>query len=869
MIKNQFKKVLAQAIILVLCLSLFTTLFAKENASAPLIKKAKDHLNLFQYDQAHSLLNQATQMDPNNWEPWYLMGRSLIRQKQEVQAEQFLLKAASLNSEETDIQKALGALYINLAKNAQTQGKNSEMTEFLHKACRAYPGGTKIWQSLLENWFKSGDFEKIKTEGDFIVRSNARILAQGDDKNLQSALVIVAQTFYKEGDIPNTEKYIKSASMIRQHNDDLQNLRREIRVKSESALKELVDQANSSFNKGEYDKALKLLEETEKLSGARTSEISEMMDRIKKEAGLMKAIKESDDLIASESYEKALDRLEEASLQFPEDDRIAGKLDFVRTKVDKIKAEEAKKRAAEIMARKKILEKKKQYEALIKSGLEYEKATNYEMAIINFEKALELAPTQEKLKVKLVELKEKQKEKRNQIDALAVEMTELKRLFAANNNEEAYEKASKMLLSYGENSPEIAVIQAEVCLKLDRTDEVRKFMIEFEENETYRELHSYLSGMLAYREGNREEALKYFKKIKNSNFRPDISSTTSWIYLYQYQAGIYIIILILMFPALKFGKTMMSDLKTRRMLAKIEKIRETGSYEENLSFLEERFDKGDSPNPKQITIMLAEALLRTGNHQRAYELANSIVKKDGRNANAKRIAGEACMQLGDTSPSGLEYIQGLLKLDGSRKTVVLFLSQTYINSQADHKMAQEFILEAISMNPNDNNAIVYLADVFIKRDVLTQQSLKIFEKAIKIAPDAPDYYAAIIKNLKKLDSHDEAERWLQLAREKFADEPAFSDSPAATVRTTPAANWQGGMPDYENIGNESYNPAVNPLPDIGLAGSDPYQETGNLHDEAEPQAPPVISGPIKECPHCQAHNPAKEYYCTKCGKPLG
>lgn len=128
---------------------------AQPEHAAPLVKKAKDHLNLFHYDQARALLKQALQVDPNNWEAYFLVGKSFLKQKNEVEAEKYLSKAHSLNENDLDCQKALGSVYISLAKQAKVAGKSDEMTDYLHKACRAYPAATKIWQTLLESWWNN------------------------------------------------------------------------------------------------------------------------------------------------------------------------------------------------------------------------------------------------------------------------------------------------------------------------------------------------------------------------------------------------------------------------------------------------------------------------------------------------------------------------------------------------------------------------------------------------------------------------------------------------------------------------------------------------------------------------------------------
>lgn len=874
------------------CLSIFLLAWQPGNcqpgAADPLIKKAKDHLNLFQYEQAQSLLNQATQLEPDNWEPWFLAGRAFMKQKKEVQAEKFLQKALQLNPNEIEVQKALGALYIFFAKEAQTAGKSAEMTDFMHKACKAYPGGTKIWQSLMENWWKAGAFEKIKQEGDLILRSNNAALETGDDKNLQTVLVIVAKAYYQEGDIVNTQRFIESASKIREHNDDLYAIKRDLKSKADESIRNLVEQANANFNKGEYDKALELLQKAKSTPGAK-SDVADLMEKIEREAGLMKVLKELDTLIAAEKFEPALEKLEEASLAYPDEDRITSKLEQVRGRVDKIKADAAKARAELIASKRQKLDRKQQYEFFLKESAEQEGKHNYDVAIISLEKALKLFPDQESIKKRIEELTAKAKEAKALKDAFAVNLSGLEKLFNSGNYSDGYTEAKKMLAQYSADDisrKKIAVIHAEICLNLEKNDEAKKMLIDFEEDKDKQNLYYYIKGMVAYREGNRDEALETLKKV-SSDFRSDIGSTIWWIYLYKYQAGLYIVMLILLFPAIRLAKDTLATWKTSRMLRKIEAIKETGKYEENLAFLEERYAREDTPNPKQIAVMLAEALLRTNNVQRSYEVASALLKKDNRNANARRIAGEACLQLQDTSPAGMDYIQGLLKIDGSRKPVVLFLAKTYMQSKADHKMAQDFIQEAIAFNPGDTEAIAYLADTYIKRQTYNQQTIKIFEKAIKAAPEVPDYYHGLIENYRKIDNPGEAERWLEAARAKFPDETMFNEAQrtkAVSSRATIPAKTGGGLPDYENIGNESdsafpdYENIGNEPPAAGnaFAGGFPDYESIGEEPAVEPvnikPAAPVktaVQGPTKNCPHCNAINPAKEYYCTTCGKAFG
>lgn len=895
-------------LIILFCLVSAGHLLAQDAARA-VVKKARDHIALYHYDQAIVLLRQATQIDPDNWEAFYLAGTVLLRQKKPVEAESFLVKAHQLNSEEIGVQKALGALYINLAKEAQNAGKPGEMNDYLLKACHAYPAGTKIWLSLLENWWQNGEYSKIKQEGDFIVKGNNLLLNQGEDKSLQASLIIVARAYYRENDIVNTERFLDAASRIRHANDELFTMRREIRNRAEQEIKKKIAQAERFFKEGNYGQALEILNTANKMPGARSGEIAEMIDKIENEANLKQAIAKIDDLTRASKLEEALEKLQEASANFPDEKSISVRLKKVSAQVDKLRAEQAKINAAQIEEKKKQLELKRRFNNFIKEAREKEKRGSFDIAVSDYENALKLRPDDKEIPLKIEELKRRSAEAKSRQDSFSVSFAAFENDFKVKKYSAAYTTGKKLMADYEEHQKTVAPLFAETCLNLEKHDEATKALYAIEADDTQKNLYNYVKAMVAYHRGDYNLALEHFSKVK-SGFRPDINTTLFWIYLYKYQMGIYILLLAMLFPAIKAGKEILANWKNTSRLKKLDAIKESGDYEANLDFLQERYDREDVPNPKQVMVMLAEALLRVGNTQKAYEMATSLLKKDSRNPNAKRIAGEAALLLEDTSPPALEHIQGLLKIDEARKDVIYYLARTYMQQQADHKLAQDFILKALSLNPNDGEAVIYLADLYIKRQLFTQQSFKIFERATRIAPEVPQYYEAIIENCHRLDNPQEAERWREIAAERFPVEPAFSGqqrrspslaaaAPASAMPDyenignsdelppLPEANSSGssaagGMPDYENIGNTtpgSY-PDYENIGNTTPGGFPDYENIGNEPENPLSPFPPVpandppvtnnqpISGPQKVCPHCNTVNSIKEYYCIKCGKPF-
>lgn len=831
--------------------------YAQMGASDALIKRARDHINLFQYDQARSLLMQAIQAQPDNFEPYYLIGRALIRQKKEAEAENFLKKALELNPSHDECRKALGAVYVKLARDAQATNKTAQMAEYIHQACRTYPEGTKMWLNLLEIWWNSGEYDKIIAEGDLIVSSNRRTLQQGDDKNLQSALVIVARTHFRKGDYAAAERFIKDASSIKHSNEELYSMRRDIRNRNEERTRKVVEEAQTLLEQGNFQRATELIQEALRTGGS-SSELQELLAQAETRAAVIRISNDSDRLAAQNKMEEALNLLSDAALRFPEETEITTRLTAIHAQVDELKAKQAEERARKLAARHQLMEREKTLNFYNNEAREHERNKDYSLAAISYEKALDLDSDNEELKAKISEMRNNASLQAKRLQEFSIAFAQLESHFSANRNSEAWEQGQTLYNKYTEHRDRLAPLLAETALKLNKFDQARNYAILFEDDTELSDLYSYICGVVAYQKSERNLALEHFKNIRTSSFRPGIFTIKIRIYLYKFQVGIYIFMLILLFPAIRMVKDMLKKHKERRILNKIDAIKQSGKYEQNLDFLAERFTKEDTANPKQIAIMYSEALLRNGQTQRSYEIISNLLKKDSRNPHAKRIAGEACLKLEDSSPMGLEHIQNLYKIDETRKDVVSFLAKTYMRLQADHKLAQDFILKYISLYPSDAEALVFMADLIIKKKNYSSQTVKILERTINTAPEVPEYYCALIDNYRHTGNEDDANKVLETARNKFPAEPMFDDQPPdqPTKPTSPA--HRGAFPDYDSIGAQPTGQTPGGYPD--------YDSIGNTPPPAPPAEP--ASGPTHICPHCQHINSIKEYYCLSCGKSL-
>eukprot|EP01156_Anaeramoeba_ignava_P010883 Anaeramoba_ignava/a481131_30.p1 GENE.a481131_30~~a481131_30.p1 ORF type:complete len:874 (+),score=90.62 a481131_30:11-2632(+) len=851
-----------------LFMSAIAPLKAENDKSQIYIKKARDHLNLFHYDKARAMLKKAIHLNPKNWEAFYLAGKTLIRQKRHYDAEKFLKKALQLNPNERDCQKALGAVYIMMAKQAKTEGNKIKMLDLLHKACQAYPSNTKIWNTLLENWRTTGDWEKIQNSGKTIVDNNQKVLSQGDDKALQKALVIVARAFYRAGNFPKADYFIKKASMIRQTNEELYQLKRELKSQESANIDKLVDQAKAEIDKKNYPKALTILNQAQKTSSTPRSDIEDLLEKTRKEKNITNFLAMANKAIDQKKYENALDILIEAENQYPYDKRISTLAQEIEKKVKDIRDALDRKNAKLIAAKKVLADKTNNFNNHFNDGKKKEEKELYDLAILSYEKALEYTDDKASLQAKIKELEEKSQTSKQRKQEFSVALAKAENLVSSGSLEEAYFAYQELQENYPEREKDFITGFAEVCLKLNKLQEAEDSLTVFESDSSQEALYNYIKACINYQRGNYSQAGELFARVNeiNKNFRPDITKKRMYMFLHKIRYGLLICAIMLAFPLIKFIKGIIRNQQKKNILNKITRIRETGTYAENISFLKDRFEKEDVPNMKEVTMMYADALLRANEPEKAFELVNNLLKRDSRNANAKRIAGEACLASRETSSFALEHIQNLYKLDESRKDIVEYLANTYMAQKADHKLAQEFILKYLSFNPTATEAIIFLADLYIKRSLYSNQSIKIFEKAIKIAPDIPEYYSALIINYNELGQSQNAEDLSKTAKEKFPNDPNFGGNTTSMgdISSLPPT----GYPDYDSIGNESPGVTQGGFPDydnIGLPGESPQQTI------SPPPAPPLSNNTPADklaCPHCGAPNSLQEYYCNSCGKPL-
>ena len=738
-----------------------------------LIKTGRDYANLFQYDKAFESFKKAIEIEPNNWEANFNAGKALIKLKRLDEAEKYLVTAKQSNPSEIDVQKALGAIYMNFAKIAQTNGQTAKKLDYQLKACHAYPAATKIWLSVFEQWWDNNEFKKIKAEGDYLYKNNTALLEEGEDKNLQQALVMVAKVYYNDGEYNKSETFLNYASKIRQPNDEVYGLKRQIKNQAEEKVKKILEQAESEISKKEYKKAIETLKLASKAAVTNQTEIENKIENLEKEIQVNNYLEEIEKLINKKDYDNAYIKIDEALQNFPENEKLQEKNNLVVKILEEIqdekdKAEEAKRRREDA---------KKQREDSIsnykKEAKKYEKEKLYDEAIDSLSKVLKLSPSDKETAQKIEELKVAKKKALERQNQYIKELSAMQDSFDSKNYESAAEAGESLLKKYPENEETISNLLAESYLNLNKYEEAANAVKPLENKEQYKDLYNYSKGIFAYKQGNSEDAVKYLELVKkgNSKYKNSASKTLLIMILTSWKAIVGICCVLLTIIILVFPKVneYLKHSKKAGINAKLEKIKESGNYEANYDFLKQRYEKEDADNMKLVMLLYSAALQKKGEFDQSYKLVTDYLKRDARSPLARNIAGETAMALGLTTPVAIEQIQGLLKLNENRTDVIEYLAKVYMQQKADHKMGQEYIAKYVSLNPNDTEALTYLADTIFSRQTYTQQTIKTFEKAIKVCPDKPEYYVALMENHKSVGNIEESNNLQAVINEKFPD----------------------------------------------------------------------------------------------------
>ena len=860
-VRRSFPRTAATLVAVILVIQWSSAVFAGPEQN--FIKKGRDYFGLFQYDQARENFNKAIALDPTSGEAQFYLGLCLRKLNQSDAAMKAFERAHELDAENTGCSKALAAMYIQLAKDQKAAGKRGKTITFLSKACNAYPQNCHNWISLLELLQQDRKWNEIMKCGPVIKKANRDALDIGDDKDLQSALIAVANAFKEQQDHVRAREYINLAGMIRQPNEELLKLKQELTDHSKDVASNFLEKGRGLYEKKKPKEALDALAKAQGADPG-NQEINDLIDKIRHEVTLSDFTKTADKAEQKGDFDAAIESLKQA-LTFAENDpAITARIASITDYIEKRDRAVLRKKAIDLADRQVAMEKKLKLDVILKNARESEKRGKFDQALINYKQALAIDADNAEIKAAAEKAEKSAEDQKARLEKFSERIDKAEDLIKQDRHDEAY--AILKELAEEPLNPQEKILPAFIstCLKLSNLDEadsltkkLAALQASSDESDETADAVNYFTGTIAYLRGNLAAAREPLNKIydKNRNYSPELNGMIWGLRYDKYKWGLFLTAFFISIKLIKVGIELFGKLKKVRAEAAVERALSSGQYDKIIPVLEAKLNDGSFiENRKQLLLALAEAYLKKGRFQDALQRANEVIQKENRNAPAMRIMGEAYFQTGETASDAIEKIYNLFKLDESRKELLTFLANHFRSIQADHKLAIEVLTKHFSFFPDDQETVFYLADLFLKRQSFQAGNQRVFERATRLNPDVPEYFQGSIQCLMQAGKGDEANRVLEKAQEKWPGSDLFQRKFLATGPgsklprggglglsrpTTASLRTMQALPTLlPPLENET--PATTPLPDDGgfvlppLSDSDPNGPGSELLPDLSP-----------------------------------
>jgi len=847
----------------------FLIAFCKSSFGSPyddFMKKGKDHMGLFQYKEAKAMFEKAISLDPSKFDGHYNLALALRKLNDINGAIASLEKAHKIDREDLDCAKALNAFYVQIAKEMRASGKRDSMLAYLEKACDVYPQNTQLWASYFGELAADGNWTTIAKKGSSVLNSNREALEVGDDKNLQKALILVAKAYKELKDHVKARDFIKSASRINNASDELISLKNELGAEASQVATNFLAEGKAYYEKGQFRKAVEALE---KASGAESDpEIMNLLELARKKATIQDFTKAADDAEKKGDFDEAQEKIQKA-LEYAENDpilqkRLASLTQFIETRDRKI-AEEKKRREDEARAKRLAsAEKNAKLKEALEEARRNEQKGFFEAAIRNYKEALKYDKDNPDILAALEKAQKANEDAKKLDQEFHSIMDEAEKYLKNGANEKAIEAFKKLTVPPFKPSEAVYSGILEAAANLGRTEEVAKYLEKLRGLKNDSLALDFYQGWLAYMQGDYNGAYEPLGKVyqKDRVFRPELRKMVWTVFLYRYKGPLIMSALIVGYFLLGAVYRSWVTLKKATQDSRIEKLIQSGDYVSAVPLIEKRLQDSEYlPNRRPWMLFLAEGYLKMGKATEARTVANEVLTKDPKNIPAQRIIGEATLQLQDTSPEGIEKLNNLFKIDETRKDVLSFLVSFYKAQKSDSKTALDILHKQITVSPEDEDTLLYLAEYYSKKTIFNKDSLKVFEKATKMDPDRPEFANGLAQSYLQSGKREEATKVMQAAREKWPGNELFQTEiqgfrSGQTMAFKPKQTSSGAVQN-EKKGTSSGSTAKT------TQGFNLQSALGSMK-----KAEPVAQGEMRKCKSCGADNHPREYYCTKCGKPI-
>lgn len=870
-----------------------------------LVKKGKDYFGLFQYDKAIEHFEKALQLSPKNSEAHYYLGLSYRKLNNFDKALYHFEKALQIEPSNEDYQKVVASIYVASARESKNKGDIDKTISFLIKACKAYPKEVHNWNALFELMHSQGRYNEILNLASLARQNTRDIIEEGESKDLQNVFVIAALAAKKVNDITKVKEYTNLAARFRHRNDVVIQLKKELETTAKQVTNDMFAIGKQLYQQKKYKEALEMLQKAKEIE-PQNGNIVELIEKIRTELTLQEFLNAAIEAESQKKYDIALEKLYKAK-QFDENNNvITSRIASITSYIEKLKKAEELKRAKELELKQAITEKQAKINTLLTAAAENEKKLAFDAAIINYEQLLEIEPNNEEYKQKIEQVRLMQKEYIENKKTIDEKIRLAEEKFKSENYYDVYDIIVPLLDNKYTPLSQILPIFVESCIYLNKLNEAQNWLdkmasiINIDSNEL-----KFLKGLLLYYQGDYEKARENLYEVYNwkPNYRNDLRKIVWHLWYEKYKYGLFLSAFLLLIYFSSFFMGLYKSIKQTMEQKKFEKLLASGNANEIISALEKKL-QNDIPNQtrKQYLIMLAENYLKVGKFQDALRTTNEVLQKDMKNPMALRIQAEAFYQLKETSSEALEKIYNLYKLDESRKELVSFLSFAYKQNKAENKSALEILHKHIALFPDDTDTVLYLANLYFKRQNYNSQNVKIFERAVKIDPEKAEYVYGLIECLKQSNKNDEADKIYNKALEKWPTHPLFTKdnlssgldssktgSKAVSIDidvtkfykdyVIPNSNKTSNSSQNQNFSQQVsysansytnqgiFNVSKNELSktDAGITESNEIF-TSSQSKQSKEQIP--YSENMIICVHCSTKNSLRDYYCVKCGKPI-
>ncbi|HOY68920.1 MAG TPA: tetratricopeptide repeat protein [Candidatus Ozemobacteraceae bacterium] len=805
------------------------------------LKTGKDYFGLFQYREACVSLEKAVSLDPSSFEAHYYLGLSLRKLNQPDKAAASLEAALKLAPDEDDCRKALGAIYLQFAKDQNQAGNRPRTLEFLEKACIAHPQNTSAWVTLYGMQTAARQWQKIADTARHLRQQNQTALEAGDDANLQKALLMAAKAFIALQDHGAARDYLNQAGRIRIPNDELVQLRSQLVQKSTQVASNLAEDGRAAFRAGDYKRALELLG---KAQGAEpdNGEIASLIDQAQKKLAIRDFTNSADLAEKQGNWEVAIEQLQRAQEFDGEDRGIGTRIASITGYLERRAAAEHRARTAALARRQAQIAQNQKLSAMLKAAEESENKRAFEAAVLSYQQALEMAKGDPEIQASLERVRKAATEEQARQERFRARLSEGIRLLDADKADEAYAVLSELADDPLNPRAELLPLLLRSTARMERWDEAETHLNSLSSIASSSDDIDYYTGLIAFNRGEFTKARDPLAALqkRNPDYAPDLGAMLWRIWYEKYKWGLFLTLFFIGFKLLGPLLALFRGLKESRAEAAIEAALAAGAYARAIPLLEARLaETGSGNRRKQLVLWLADAYLRERQFPDAVAQASEITAKDPRNPTAQRILGEAAFQLGDTSPTGLERIAQLYRLDEKRRDILAFLAAQYRAGQQEGKGALELLTRQTQLAPEDRETVLYLADLFERRQNFSPDTQKIFERACRFAPDTAKYQTGLIGCLLQAGRTEDASRTAEKALERWPDNPDLLRIRAGL------AGKRSGAPSHDSAGSAAAT-----------------------MEKAATTPAPALTGDQVACPHCGAGNAPREYYCSSCGKPI-